>query len=100
MLKSEDTKSTMTGIDTAGTASNTTGGGGGGNAAATTATGQLPAIQQHPSGQPRRVRDELDPAPHHTAADIRVLEILKRIRDSRGVGDDDVDSKSCLFITI
>lgn len=33
-------------------------------------------------------RDILDPAPHHTPADIRVLEILKRIRDSGDTEDD------------
>uniref|UniRef100_A0A5K3F948 CRC domain-containing protein n=2 Tax=Mesocestoides corti TaxID=53468 RepID=A0A5K3F948_MESCO len=62
--------------------------------ATVTAASHLPSQQQQqqpPPIQPRRVRDELDPAPHHTAADIRVLEILKRIRDSGGVGDDDLD---------
>ncbi|KAM7534541.1 hypothetical protein Aperf_G00000117497 [Anoplocephala perfoliata] len=58
-------------------------------AVAATTTGPLTPIQQQPSGQTRRVRDELDPAPHHTPADIRVLEILKRIRDEGNVGDED-----------
>lgn len=54
-------------------------------------TGPLTPIQQQPSGQTRRVRDELDPAPHHTPSDIRVLEILKRIRDEGNVGDEDCE---------
>ena len=80
----------MTAVDISGTATAT-------STAASTTAGQLPPIQQHPAGQSRRVRDELDPAPHHTAADIRVLEILKRIRDSRGVEDDDIDGKINYF---
>ncbi|KAM3186468.1 hypothetical protein ACTXT7_004263 [Hymenolepis weldensis] len=54
--------------------------------------GSLMAIQQQqqPLNQVRKVRDELDPAPHHTPSDIKVLEILKRIRDEGNVGDDDV----------
>nr|CDS21218.1 Tesmin TSO1 CXC [Echinococcus granulosus] len=91
MLRGEETKSAVTGVDVKVTPTTTAVGGG--PVAATTATGsgQLAPIQQQPSGQPRRVRDELDPAPHHTAADIRVLEILKRIRDSGSVGDDTFD---------
>ncbi|VDO03902.1 unnamed protein product [Rodentolepis nana] len=56
------------------------------------ASGSLIAIQQQqqPLNKVRKVRDELDPAPHHTPSDIKVLEILKRIRDEGNVGDDDV----------
>ncbi|KAL5106658.1 Protein lin-54 [Taenia crassiceps] len=91
MLRSEETKSTVTGVDVKLTPATTAVSGGPVAATTITSAGQLAPIQQQPSGQPRRVRDELDPAPHHTAADIRVLEILKRIRDSGSVGDDDLD---------
>lgn len=94
MLRSEETKSTVTGVDVKVTPTTTAVSGGPVAATTVTSAGQLAPIQQQPSGQPRRVRDELDPAPHHTAADIRVLEILKRIRDSGSVGDDDLDSES------